>query len=201
MTERVQEPPAGGQRGLFALVALIGVPAAALLLEMVPLEESGRKVEVIVAPDQRSVSIRHVAGRQYLKTYLDLAGVPTACDGLTEGIRRGQTFTEAQCEVLLEAALVKHAAGALRCSSGLRALRDAGRGYAVAAVVSLTYNIGIGGFCGSTVRKRIDAGDVSGGCRAMLAWNKARVRGKLVPVPGLTARREREAALCRKELS
>lgn len=198
MSDPVQTPPAGGKRGLFALVALIGAPAAALLLTLVPLEESGRTVEVTITPDQRSVEVRHVSGPQYLKTYLDLAGVPTACDGIADQrIKLGQTYTEAQCAVLLEEALVKHAAGALKCSSGLR---QHGKGPLRAGVISFTYNVGVGGFCGSTVRKRIDAGDLRGGCDALLAWNKARVRGVLRPVAGLTARRQRERALCLQEL-
>lgn len=199
MTDPVQNPPAGRKGGLIALVALIGAPAAALLFELVPLEESGRKVEVAIAADQRSVAVRHVSGPQYLKSYLDIAGVPTACDGIADKrIKPGQTYSEAQCAAMLEEALVRHAAGAMRCSSGLR---EHGKGPLRAAVISFTYNVGIGGFCGSTVRERIDAGDLAGGCRALLSWNKARVRGKLVPVRGLTLRRQREAALCRKELS
>ena len=83
----------------------------------------------------------------------------------------------------------------MACSSGLR---QPGRDYQRAAAVSLAYNIGIAGFCGSTARKKFDAGDVIGGCNAFLSWNKARVGGVLRPVKGLTARRERERALCLK---
>ena len=174
------------------LAALIGVIGATLLFNSVPEEESGRKVQATVAADG-SATVKHVAGPQYLKSYLDIAGVATACDGITKGVRMGQTYTPGECTALLERELYVHAAGVMKCSPGLRA---PGRDYQRAAAVSLAYNIGVGGFCGSTARKRFDAGDLRGGCNAFMAWNKARVRGVLRPVKGLTARRERERALC-----
>lgn len=182
-------PTAGGKR---TLAGVVGVIAATMLLSLVPGEESGRKVDVSIAADG-SATVRHVSGPQYLRVYLDLAGVPTACDGLTRNIRMGQTFTEAQCAVMLEAALVEHAEGVMRCTSGLR--RD-GRDYQRAAAVSLAYNIGVGGYCGSTARRQFDAGNLRAACDAFLRWNKGRVRGVLQPVRGLTLRRQRERALC-----
>lgn len=185
--------PSGVRRG--TLAALIGTFAAGILFNTVPAEESGRKVEAAVAADG-TATVKHVAGPQYLKAYLDIADVPTACDGIaTKDIRMGQTYTPGQCTALLERELYIHAAGVMNCSPGLR---QPGRDYQRAAAVSLAYNIGIAGFCGSTARKRFDAGDVIGGCNAFLSWNKARVGGVLRPVKGLTARRERERALCLK---
>lgn len=178
------------------LAALIGTIAAVALFNTVPAEESGRKVEATVAADG-TATVKHVAGPQYLKAYLDIAGIATACDGITKGVRMGQTYTPGQCTALLERELYIHAAGVMKCSSGLR---QPGRDYQRAAAVSLAYNIGVGGFCGSTARKRFDAGDWRGGCNAFMSWNKARVRGVLRPVKGLTARRERERALCLRGL-
>lgn len=178
------------------LAALVGTVAAAWLLTDVPKEESGRKVVATVAEDG-TATVTHVAGPQYLKAYLDIAGVPTACDGITKGVKMGQTYTPGQCTKLLEQELYIHAAGVMKCSSGLR---QPGRDFQRAAAVSLAYNIGVAGFCRSTARKRFDAGDWKGGCNAFLSWNKARVNGKLRPVKGLTARRERERALCLRGL-
>lgn len=178
------------------LAAVVGGLAAAWLLTDVPKEESGRKVEATVSADG-TATVRHVSGPQYLRAYLDIAGVPTACDGITKGVRMGQTYTEAQCTALLERELVIHAEGVMRCSPGLR---QPGRDWQRAAAVSLAYNIGVAGFCGSTARKRFDAGNWRGGCDAFLSWNKARVKGVLRPVKGLTARRERERAICLKGL-
>lgn len=39
--------------------------------------------------------------------------------------------------------------------------------------VSMAYNIGVAGFCGSTIVKRANALDYAGACNAILMWNKA----------------------------
>ena len=54
------------------------------------------------------------------------------------------------------------------------------------ALLSLCFNIGTGGFKGSTVVKRLNAGDFAGAADAMLMWNKPSM---LIP------RRRRERAL------
>jgi lysozyme len=179
------------------LAAIVGIPAAIALLTSVPKEESGRTVHVTMAADG-TAAIEHVAGPQYLKAYLDIAKVPTACDGLTAGIKIGQTLTSPQCTSMLESELVRHAQGVMACTPGL-ALDKPRRDNVRAAAVSMAYNIGVSAWCGSTARKRIDAGDVRGACDAMLAWDKARVNGVLRPVAGLTARRQRERNLCLKD--
>lgn len=179
------------------LAALVGIVTAASLFVSTPAEESGRTVTVTMA-DDGSATVTHVRGPQYLKTYLDIAGIPTACDGLTKGIQRGQTSTPAQCTSMLEAALVEHAAGVMRCSPGL-ALDKPHRDNVRAAAVSMAYNIGVGAWCGSTARKLVDAGKIRAACDAFLPWDKARVGGVLRPVKGLTARRQRERALCLKD--
>lgn len=180
------------------LAAVIGSLAAALALTMTPEEESGRKVKVDMAADG-TATVEHVRGKQYLRAYLDIARIPTACDGLTRlpdgtPVKIGMTFTEAQCATMLEQALVQHAKGMMACSPGLR--RD-GMAYQRAGALLFTYNVGVGGFCGSTARKRFDAGDMAGACAALLPWDKARVNGVLRPVKGLTMRRNREREVCR----
>lgn len=182
--------PARFRKG--TLAAVVGAVGATLLLTMTPQEESGRKVAVSLAEDG-TASVKHVAGPQYLRTYLDIAGIPTACDGITRGVKASQRFTEAECARLLESELVIHAQGATACSSGLR---KAGADYQRVAAVLLAYNIGVAGWCGSTARRQLDAGNIPAACDAFLAWNKARVRGALVPVNGLVRRRNRERQIC-----
>lgn len=60
------------------------------------------------------------------------------------------------------------------------------------AMVSLAFNIGGGAFAKSTLVRKLNAGDRPGAANAFLSWNKGRVNGKLVVIPGLTTRRERE---------
>jgi lysozyme len=193
---------AAGQRSVTppqkagTLFALVGATAAAILLTLTPEEESGRKVDVTIAADG-SAEVRHISGKQYLRTYLDIAGVPTACDGITRGVKPGQVYTEAECTALLERELVIHATGVLRCTPALDPARYPNQ---VSAATLLAYNIGVAGYCSSIVARRFNAGNYQGACHAFLMWNKARVNGLLRPVLGLTRRRERERALCLRGL-
>jgi lysozyme len=61
-----------------------------------------------------------------------------------------------------------------------------------AAILSLTYNIGTGGFGSSSVLRKFNAGDIAGSADAFLLWDKGTVDGKLVVIPGLLKRRQAE---------
>ena len=61
-----------------------------------------------------------------------------------------------------------------------------------AAYVSLAYNAGIRGIGRSTATRRLNDGDIVGGCKAIGWWNKA---GQRV-VRGLVNRRADEVQLC-----
>lgn len=64
------------------------------------------------------------------------------------------------------------------------------------ALVSLVYNIGVGGFNSSTLLKRINAGHGPDSIReAFLMWSKITVNGKKVVSQGLINRRNKEADL------
>lgn len=186
------------------LAAVIGFAGAAIALTIVPEDESGRKVSVQIA-DDGTAKVTHISGKQYLRAYLDVAGIATACDGIIRyngrPVRIGDVFTPAQCDAVLEKELVKHAEGMMACTPAFRNYRDKEAiGPTLAAATSFTYNVGVGGYCGSTAARRFNAGNWRGACDAMLAWNKARVRGVLQPVRGLTLRRQRERALCLRGL-
>ncbi len=173
------------------LAAVLGsIAAATALFVSIPADESGRTVEASVAPDG-TPTIRHVSGSQHMKAYLDIVGVPTACDGITRGVKAGQTYTAEQCTELLERELITHAEGVMRCTPDL-----AGRPNQQIAAVSLAYNIGVAGYCSSTVARRFNSGDFRGGCEALLMWNKAGGR----EVRGLTLRRQRERETCLRGL-
>ncbi len=63
------------------------------------------------------------------------------------------------------------------------------------------YNIGAGAFCGSSMSRRAQAGDLAGASDALLMWNKARVDGVLQVVRGLDRRRAAERTLCLQGLT
>ena len=144
--------------------------------------------------------------------YLDPVGIPTICFGETKGVKMGMTKTRAECEAMLADSLAEHEVGMEKCLSNHATIPDKPYG----AFLSLTYNIGTGAFCGSTVRKRAEAGDLKGACNAIMSWNKAtfsasaaiaqRARGEtctkkadgkyLCTMSGLTKRRDAERAMC-----
>ena len=173
------------------LAGVLGSVAAAVsLFTMTPDFESGRKVEAKPQADG-SIAVRHIAGKQYLKAYLDIVGVATACDGITKGVRLGQRYTEAQCTAMLEEQLIAHAEEVMACVPQLY-----GRANEAAAAVSLAYNIGGPRFCTSTAARMFRARRWGEGCDAIPMWNKAGGR----VVRGLVNRRRAERALCRKVL-
>lgn len=175
-----------------ALAALLGIPIAAVatLYVSIPAEESGRKVEAKVQADG-SIATRHIAGKQWLRAYIDMVGVATACDGITKGIKLEMQFTSAQCDALLEQELIAHAKPIIRCVPSLY-----GRTHQVLPAIGLTYNIGTAGFCKSSIAKLWNAGQWRAGCERFALFNKAGGR----VVRGLVNRRARERAECLKGL-
>lgn len=178
-----------------SLLAIVGPVTGKLLLTQTPAHESGRKVAVTVSPQARTATIQHISGPQYLKAYLDIVKVPTACDGLTgKDIRLGKSFTEVQCALLLEARLTETAQHVMACTPGL-ALTIVGRDFVRFAAVSLAYNIGWPRYCASTMRARINAGQIRNACDALTWFNRAGGR----VLQGLVDRRKREQTLCLKD--
>lgn len=157
-----------GRIGPGGLASIVGVTATAALLVLTPRFEGTR-----------------------LTTYRDLGGVLTYCTGATENAMWGKTYTPEQCRAQLERDLERHADGVARCIP-LKRLTSGQR----VAFVDAAYNIGVPAFCGSTMARRINAGDIVGACNALLMWNK--VGGK--EVRGLTRRRHAERELCLKGL-
>jgi lysozyme len=61
-----------------------------------------------------------------------------------------------------------------------------------AAYTSTAFNCGVGGIGKSTATRRLNAGDIAGGCQALTWFDKAGGR----VLRGLFERRKREKALC-----
>lgn len=122
------------------------------------------------------------------KAYRDSVGVPTACYGETHGIRMGMHFTKPQCDKMLLSRLNIMADRMEKCIH--RPMSDD----TYVAFLSLTYNIGEGGFCRSSVARLYNAGERRAACHAMLRYDRA--GGNVLP--GLLRRRREEEALCLK---
>lgn len=150
------------------LAGIVGAVAAAALMTITPAWEGTK-----------------------LTTYRDLGGVLTYCTGATENAQWGKTYTPEQCRGQLDRDLERHAAGIARCVPMGRLTE----GQKV-AFVDAAYNIGVSAFCGSSMARRANAGDMAGACDALLMWDK--VGGK--EVRGLTRRRQAEREICLRGL-
>lgn len=150
------------------VAGIVGAVAAAVLLVFTPAQEG-----------------------RVLKTYRDIGGVLTYCDGATENAQAGRVYTQAECDAQLDRDLERHAAGIARCVP-MNRLTDGQK----VAFVDVAFNIGVSAFCGSSMARKANAGDMVGACDALLLWNRAGGR----EVAGLTKRRQRERELCLKGL-
>jgi lysozyme len=113
--------------------------------------------------------------------YLDIVGKPTIGYGFTESVQLGDLISPQAAEERLKEEIAKFEKG-IDCE---------GTENQIAALVCLSYNIGLGHFKTSTVRKKHIAGDFAGAADAFRMWNLAGGR----EVPGLIRRREAERAL------
>lgn len=124
--------------------------------------------------------------------YLDPVGIPTICFGETRGVRLGMKATRAECEAMLARSLVEHEEGMARCLKAPEGIPDGVYG----AFLSFTYNVGVGAFCGSTLVRKANAGDLRGACDELRKWDRA----KGIRLPGLTKRRAAEREMCLRGL-
>lgn len=121
-----------------------------------------------------------------LNAYRDIVGVWTICDGLTRGVKPGQQATDEQCDQRLYAELKRVDVDILGCLDAQVPQE------ARAAVISLAYNAGSNAVCRSTMVRRLNAGDIRGGCLELRRW----VYASGQRVQGLVNRREAELAVC-----
>lgn len=128
-----------------------------------------------------------------LRSYQDVVKVWTACYGETKNIRPGMSFTKAQCDQMLAKRLVEFETGMRRCLKSPDTIPD--KPYL--AFLSLSYNVGNGAFCKSTLVQKANAGDLRGACNELLKWNRA---GGIV-WKGLDRRRKAENKMCLEGLT
>ena len=98
-------------------------------------------------------------------------------------------WTQQQAEESLDKHLLYFCSGVLKLSPKL--LQEPPR--RLAAIISFAYNCGLGNYRISTLKKRVDGKDWAGAQEEIVKWNKAAGR----VMPGLTRRRQAEAALLR----
>ena len=120
-------------------------------------------------------------------TYVDPVGILTVCYGNTgKEATRGKTYSDDQCLDQLAQDLKQHDKQMM--SYVYVPVTD----FQHAAILSFTYNVGVGSFKSSTLLKKLNAKDYTGACNELPKWNKA--GGKVLG--GLVTRREAERQIC-----
>lgn len=134
----------------------------------------------------------------YRVAYYDPPKVLTACYGHTGAdVKKGVVYSLEQCKAWLDADMGRAVDQVERCQPGLP---DA----VLIAFSDAVFNMGPTIACdqaNSTAARllaqaRATHGDYSPACRQLPRWDKARVAGVMVSLPGLAKRRAKEADLC-----
>ncbi len=127
-----------------------------------------------------------------LKAYLCPAGIPTIATGHTKtvtlaDVKRGKTITQSEADRLLANDLAEFEKGVARLVKVPVTDNQFG------ALVSFAFNVGLGALSSSTLLKKINGkASIAEIGKSWLQWDKARVKGVLTPLRGLTIRRQAE---------
>lgn len=132
-----------------------------------------------------TVAVSDFEGRKN-NAYLDVAWVPTICDGYTHGVKLGDYKTNAECDALLQNELQTS------FTTVEKYVTVELTGPTKAALASFVYNVGPGAFRSSTLLKKLNASDRVGACNELKRWVYA--GGK--KWNGLIKRRDVENWLC-----
>lgn len=119
------------------------------------------------------------------RAYRDPVGIPTACTGHTgPEVRVGTDYTKEQCADLLrkDTQVAQQAVKSLVKTPITQGQYD--------VLVSFTFNVGRGNLAGSTLLRKLNAGDCIGAANEFSKWTYA--RGK--QLPGLVIRRADDKA-------
>lgn len=125
--------------------------------------------------------------------YYDPPGILTVCYGHTGAdVVAGRKYSLTECDALLTADMRQAVAQVERCQPGLPVP-------VLAAFADAVFNLGHTIVCNraeSKAARMLYDGDLAGACNQLPRWDKARVAGVMVALPGLTKRRAAERSLC-----
>lgn len=120
-----------------------------------------------------------------LEAYLCPAQIPTIAYGKTKGVKLGMKISQSQAEEFLRQDLAEFEEGVKKLVKV--PLTD----NQFSALVSFSYNLGLGALSKSTLLKKLNAKDYAGAATEFKRW----VRGGGKVLPGLVKRRAAEKAL------
>lgn len=124
--------------------------------------------------------------------YYDPPGVLTVCYGSTKDVVKGKRYSIEECRERLDADMMEAVTQVDACHPGLPES-------VLVAFSDAVYNLGPGIACNqqqSTAARLLAAKEYEAACRQLPRWDKARVAGQLVSLPGLTKRRNVEMQVC-----
>lgn len=132
-------------------------------------------------------------GTRYIP-YADPVGILTVCQGHTGAeILKNKKYTETECDAFLKGDAKEALDLVANCVP--HALPPG----VFLAFGDAVFNMGPTIACNtqkSTAARYLQAGEFAKACNELPKWDKARVAGVLVPLPGLTKRRYREQKVC-----
>jgi len=126
------------------------------------------------------------------KAYFDPPGILTVCYGSTRDVDAKRTYSLDECKKRLEIDMSEALSAVERCAPGAP-------WQVLAAFGDAVYNIGPTVACDkqrSTAARMLAAGQYEAACRQLPRWDKAKIAGVMMPLPGLTKRRAAEMKLC-----
>lgn len=127
--------------------------------------------------------------------YYDPPGILTVCRGHTgPDVIKGKKYSLAECDQFMSDDMRKAVEAVDRCQPGLPV-------EVLAAFSDAAFNLGPVIACNpekSTAARMLKSGNLEGACDQLPRWDKARIAGVMVALPGLTKRRAEERELCMK---
>lgn len=125
--------------------------------------------------------------------YYDPPGILTVCYGHTGlGVVPNKKYSLEECRGYLAEDMQRAIDAVEYCAPGLPE-------NVLAAFGDAVFNIGPKIACDtkrSTAARYLKSGDIEAACNELPKWNKSNIAGQMVPLPGLTKRREKERLLC-----
>lgn len=125
--------------------------------------------------------------------YYDPPGILTVCYGSTTDVVKGKRYSLEECKARLDKDMMQAVEAVDRCAPGIPVNVHA-------AFSDAVYNLGPTIACDkqrSTAARLLASGSWAAACDQLPRWNKARVGGVLVELPGLTKRRNVEKTVCK----
>ena len=160
--------------------------------------EQQTSIKTVNKPNSGQISakalelIREFEGFRH-QAYLDTDGTPVIGYGLSKvagkKVQMGDRLSVDQAEAALKAEV--HT-----IQEQIKSIVEVElNSYQLGALSSFAFNTGFYGLKNSTLLKKLNAGDHHGAANEFLRWNKANIGGGLVPLEGLTRRRQAEKEL------